>query len=68
MDMREPFANSVRAHLDNADDKIVFDCFHVTGHLNKTVDSVRKQENRSLVTQGDKTLRAVVTMHYPPAL
>ena len=28
MDMWEPFANSVRAHLDNADDKIVFDPRH----------------------------------------
>ena len=56
MDMWEPFANSVRAHLDNADDKIVFDRFHVMGYLNKAVDSVRKQENRALVAQGDKTL------------
>ena len=39
MDMWEPFANSVRAHLDNADDKIVFDRFHVMGYLNKAVDS-----------------------------
>ena len=56
MDMWEPFANSVRAHLENADDKIVFDRFHVMGYLNKAVDSVRKQENRALVGQGDKTL------------
>ena len=56
MDMWEPFANSVRARLDNANDKIVFDRFHVMGYLNKAVDSVRKQENRALVGQGDKTL------------
>lgn len=56
MDMWEPFPNSVRAHLDNADDKIVFDRFHVMGYLNKAVDAVRKQENPALVAQGDKTL------------
>ena len=26
------------------------------GYLNKAVDTVRKQENRALVAQGDKTL------------
>jgi transposase len=46
----------VWAHLENADDKIVFDRFHIMGYLNKAVGSVRKQENRALVTQGDKTL------------
>jgi hypothetical protein len=52
----ELFVNSARAHLDNADDKIVFDRYHVMGYLNKAVDTVRKQENRALVAQGDKTL------------
>lgn len=56
MDMWEPYANSVRAHLADADDKIVFDRFHVMGYLGKAVDTVRKQENRALAAQGDKSL------------
>jgi transposase len=56
MDMWEPYANSVRAHLVDADDKIVFDRFHVMGYLGKAVDTVRKKENRTLVAEGDKSL------------
>ncbi|MGH9121884.1 MAG: ISL3 family transposase [Acidimicrobiales bacterium] len=56
MDMWEPYAASVRAHLDDADAKIVFDRYHVMGYLNKAVDTVRKQENRALVAAGDKRL------------
>jgi transposase len=56
MDMWEPFANSVRAHLADADDKIVFDRFHVMGYLGTAVDTVRKEENRSLTAEGDKSL------------
>ena len=56
MDMWEPFANSVRAHLTDADDKIVFDRYHLMGYLTKAVDTVRKQENRALATAGDKSL------------
>ena len=56
MDMWEPYATSTRAHLDDADAKIVFDRFHVMGYLGKAVDTVRKQENRALAAQGDKSL------------
>ena len=56
MDMWEPSANSVRAHLADADDKIVFDRFHLMGYLGKAVDTVRKQENRALMVEGDKSL------------
>jgi transposase len=56
MDMWEPFALSVRDHLADADDKIVFDRFHLMGYLGKAVDTVRKQENRALAADGDKSL------------
>ena len=56
MDMWEPFATSVRAHLTDADDKIVFDRYHLMGYLTKAVDTVRKQENRALVAAGDKSM------------
>ena len=49
MDMWEPYANSVRSHLEDADDKIVFDRFHIMKNVIGAVDTVRKQENRALV-------------------
>ncbi len=55
-DMWEPYTNSVRAHLDNADDKIVFDRFHIMGHMTKAVDTVRKSEHRRLKADGDNLL------------
>jgi transposase len=56
MDMWEPYAASVRDHLADAQDKIVFDRYHLMGYLTKAVDTVRKQENRALAAAGDKTL------------
>ncbi|MDA8284069.1 MAG: ISL3 family transposase [Actinomycetota bacterium] len=56
MDMWEPYANSVRAHLDKADEKIVFDRFHLMGHMGKAVDTVRKDEHRQLKADGDNLL------------
>jgi transposase len=56
MDMWEPFAASVRTHLSDADDKIVFDRYHLMGYLTKAVDTVRKAENRMLAGAGDKSL------------
>jgi len=56
MDMWEPFANSVCAHLADADDKIVFDRYHLMGYLTTAVDTVRKAENRALSAAGDKSL------------
>lgn len=56
MDMWEPFAASVRAHLDDAEDKIVFDRYHLMRYLTTAVDTVRKQENRALMGAGDKSL------------
>src|ERR1019366_1891467 len=54
MDMWEPYANSVRAHLVDANTKIVFDKFHLMGHMTKAVDTVRKREHRALMAGGDK--------------
>lgn len=56
MDMWEPYASSVRAHLDDADTKIVFDRYHVMSHMGKAVDTVRKAENRRLRAEGDNVL------------
>lgn len=56
MDMWQPYINSVKAHLPDPDDKIVFDRFHIMGYLGKAVDTVRKREHKALRAAGDDTL------------
>lgn len=56
MDMWDPYLNSAREHLPAADDKIVFDKFHIAKHLSEAVDTVRRQENKVLRAAGDDTL------------
>ena len=40
----------------DADEKIVFDRYHLMKYLTTAVDTVRKQENRALAAGGDKRL------------
>jgi transposase len=42
MDMWKPFRNSLREHAPRA--QIIYDKFHVLGHLNDALDKVRRQE------------------------
>lgn len=56
MDMWEPYRKTVRAHVPNADAKIVFDRFHVSAHVTSAVDAVRKQEHKALAANGDTRL------------
>jgi transposase len=56
MDMWAPFIAATRAHVPDADEKIVFDKFHIAQHLGDAVDRVRRQENRELRAQGDDRL------------
>jgi len=55
MDMWAAFENAATELLPNAD--IVHDKFHVSTHLNKAVDDVRKEEHRELMSAGDDTLK-----------
>ena len=57
MDMWEPYIQATRAQVPEAAEKIVFDRFHVMGHIGKAVDTVRKQEHRALMASGDETLK-----------
>lgn len=57
MDMWEPYLNSVRAHLDAADEKVVYDKFHIAQHLGEAVDRVRRRENKTLRAAGDDRLK-----------
>ncbi len=56
MDMWAPYAHVFRALVDDADDKIVYDRFHIVGHMNEAVDQVRRRENKALRADGDDRL------------
>lgn len=56
MDMWEPYAQVFRAVVDGADDKIVFDPFHIVAHMNDALDQVRRRENKALRADGDDRL------------
>src|SRR6202011_2757958 len=57
MDMWDPYINSTRAHLPDADKKIVFDKFHIAKHLSEAVDLVRRRESKQLRAAGDDRLK-----------
>lgn len=56
MDMWEPYAQAMRLWVDDADEKIVFDRFHIVGHMNNALDLVRRKENKVLRADGDDRL------------
>lgn len=56
LDMWEPYLASTRAHLPDAEAKIVFDKFHVAKHIQEAVDKVRKAEHRALKQAEDDRL------------
>ena len=57
MDMWAPYISSTREHVPDADQRIVFDKFHIAQHLGRAVDEVRRAENRELVRGGDGRLK-----------
>lgn len=56
LDMWDPYIASIRAHLPDADDKMVFDKFHIAGHLGEAVDKVRRSERKALAAENDVRL------------
>jgi transposase len=56
MDMWDPYVDSVREHVREADKKIVFDKFHLAQHLGEAVDRVRRREHKELKAEGDERL------------
>lgn len=57
MDMWDPYIAATKAHVPDADKKIVFDRYHVMTHVLKGVDKVRKQEHQELKEIGEETLK-----------
>ncbi|PZP61192.1 MAG: ISL3 family transposase [Azospira oryzae] len=56
LDMWPAYINACRAGVPGAEDKMVFDRFHVMRHVIEAVDKVRKQEHRALMKAGDDRL------------
>ena len=57
MDMWEGYIQSTVEHVPAAWDKIVFDKFHISKHLNDAVDKVRRQEHKQLQADGESALK-----------
>lgn len=58
MDMWDAFIKAVKANIEDAENLIAFDRYHVAQHLNKAVDKVRAQEHRELLEEyGTSELR-----------
>lgn len=56
IDMWDPYIASIRKHVPEGAEKIVFDKFHVAGHLCEAVDTVRRRENKALLRNDDRRL------------
>jgi len=56
MDMWPAYITSTRKALPFADEKIVFDKFHILKHLGEAVDTVRRSEHRELRAEDDHRL------------
>lgn len=57
MDMCAPYIQSTLLHVPFADERIVFDKFHIAQALNHAVDLVRRSEHRRLSAAGDFSLK-----------
>jgi len=56
IDMSQTYVSAVRACIKGADEKIVFDRFHVVQHMTDAVDKVRRGECQQLREEGDDRL------------
>ena len=68
LDMWPAFINACKKHVPQAEEKMVFDRFHIMKHVGDGVDRVRKQEHKVLLGKGDSTLiRSKYLWLYNPA-
>lgn len=56
MDMWPAFIRATREAIPGADEKIVFDRFHIMGKVGEAVDKVRRREHFALLRDGKTTL------------
>jgi Transposase and inactivated derivatives len=57
MDIWDPYIAATRAYIPNAEEKIVFDRYHMTRLVSEAVDKVRRQEHKMLAMKGDDRLK-----------
>lgn len=57
LDMWPAYINACTAQVPQAEDKMVFDRFHIMQHVGSGVDRVRKEEHKALLQEGDDTLK-----------
>lgn len=57
MDMWDPYIAATKACVPDAEEKMVFDRFHVMRHVLDAVDEVRKSEHRQLAACGEQMLK-----------
>ncbi len=57
MDMWRPYAKAVVERIPEAEDKIIYDRFHVMKCVGEALDTIRKQEHRELSTLGNDILK-----------
>jgi transposase len=57
VDMWDPYLASIRKNVPDAEEKVVFDRYHLMTHMGKAVDEVRKAEHRELVQNDDERLK-----------
>jgi len=55
MDMWDPYIKAVMAAIPEADQKIAFDRFHVSKHINEALDKVRRREHRAFMEQAGES-------------
>lgn len=56
LDMWPAYINACRQDVPDAEQKMVFDRFHIMRHVVEAVDTVRKREHKALLESGDTTL------------
>lgn len=57
MDMWPAYTKAVRDRIPGADEKIIYDRFHVMREVNEALDLIRKAENRELLKEGNEALK-----------
>jgi transposase len=57
MDMWDPYIAATKAHVPDAEKKIVFDRYHATRYITQAVDKVRRNEHKALAANDDFRLK-----------
>lgn len=56
MDMHEAYVQAALDKVPDAEQKVVFDLYHIMQHMGGAVDEVRRKEHKALAAEGDDRL------------